>query len=83
MTSSKPRKSSFSFKAEKFFTFTGGLEEYEAAVKLEASGLINTWLHDFRVGYTLPQAVQVATDLSYSLVHLADQRHSVDAERKL
>ena len=83
MTSSKPRTSDLSFKALRSFNFPGGLENYTAAVERELSGLINTWLHDFRVGYTLPQAVQVATDLSYSLVHLADQRHSVDAERKL
>lgn len=49
MTSSKPRKFSSSFKTVKSFNFPGGLEDYDAAVKLESSGLINTWLHDFRV----------------------------------
>lgn len=61
MTSSKSRKSSFSFTAVKSFNFPGGLESYNAAVKLESSGLVNTWLHDFRGAYTLIQAVQVAT----------------------
>lgn len=83
MTSSKSRKSSFSFTAVKSFNFPGGLESYSAAVKLESSGLVNTWLHDFRVAYTLIQAVQVATSLSYSLIHLAKQRRSIEAERKL
>lgn len=53
MTSSKPRKSSSSFKVVKSFNFPGGLESNNAAVKLEPSGLVNTWLHDFRVAYTL------------------------------
>ncbi|UXH38806.1 hypothetical protein [Pseudomonas promysalinigenes] len=83
MTSSKPRKSSSSFKAVKSFNFPGGLESYNAAVKLEPSGLVNTWSHDFRVAYTLIQAVQVATSLSYSLIYLAKQRRSIETQRKL
>lgn len=83
MTSSKPRKFSSSFKTVKSFNFPGGLEDYDAAVKLESSGLINTWLHDFRVAYTLIQAVQVATSLSYSLIHLAKQLRSIGMQRKL
>jgi len=63
--------------------FPDGLENYTAAVELELSGLINTWLHDFRVAYTLIQAVQVATNLSNSLIHLARQRRSIETQRKL
>lgn len=83
MTASKPRNPVFSFKASTFFRFPEVPEDYRATVKLERSGLINTWLHDFRVSYTLTQAVQVATSLSHALIHLAKQRRSVEMKRKL
>jgi len=82
MSSSKRRNPKFSFDASTAFNFPEGLEEYRAMVKLEPAGLINTWLDDFRVAYTLTQAVQVATSLSYSLIHLAKHRHSIEEEQK-
>ncbi|CAI8974883.1 hypothetical protein [Pseudomonas soli] len=83
MTASKPRNPVFSFKASTFFRFPEVPEDYRATVKLERSGLINTWLHDFRVAYTLTQGVQVATSLSHALIHLAKQRRNVEMKRKL
>lgn len=83
MTTSKRRSPVFSFRASTFFDFPEVPEDYRATVKLERSGLILTWLHDFRVAYTLNQAVQVATCLSLALVHLARQRRSVGMMRKL
>ncbi|MEW4948244.1 hypothetical protein [Pseudomonas asiatica] len=83
MTASKPRNPVFSFKASTFFRFPEVPEDYRATVKLERSGLINTWLHDFRVAYTLPQAVLVATSLSHALIHLAKQRRTLEMKRKL
>lgn len=76
MTASKLRNPEVSFKASTFFSFPEVPEDYRATVKLERSGLINTWLHDFRVAYTLPQAVQVATSLSHALIHLAKQQRT-------
>ncbi|KAF0250636.1 MULTISPECIES: hypothetical protein [Pseudomonas] len=83
MYSSKHRNTEVSFEASTSFNLPEGLEEYRAIVKLETSGLINTWFDDFRVAYTLIQAVQVATSLSHSLVHLAKHRRSVEEEHKL
>lgn len=83
MTASKPRNPVFSFKGSTVFRFPEVPEDYRATVKLERSGLINTWLHDFRVAYTLPQAVLVATSLSHALIHLAKQRRAVEMKRKL
>lgn len=77
MSSSKHRNPNVSFEKSTSFHFPEGLEEYRATVKLEASGLINTWFDDFRVAYTLIQAVQVATGLSYSLIHLAKRKRAV------
>lgn len=82
MSSSKNRNTEISFEASTSFNFPEGLEEYPAIVKLEPSGLINTWFDDFRVAYTLVQAVQVATSLSYSLIHLAKHQRSVEGEQK-
>jgi len=83
MSSSKHRNPKVSFEASTSFNFPEGLEEYRATVKLEASGLINTWFDDFRVAYTLIQAVQVATSLSYSLIHLAKHKHFIEEEQKI
>lgn len=83
MTTSKLRNPVVSFKASTFFCFPEVPEDYRASVKLERSGLINTWLHDFRVAYTLTQAVQVATSLSHALIHLAKQQRTVEMKRKL
>lgn len=83
MTASKLRNPVVYFKASTFFSFPEVPEDYRATVKLERSGLIDTWLHDFRVAYTLTQAVQVATSLSHALIHLAKQRRTVEMKRKL
>lgn len=83
MSSSKHLNPKDSFGISTSFNFPEGLEEYRATVKLEASGLINTWFDDFRVAYTLIQAVQVATSLSYSLIHLAKHRRSIEEEQNL
>ncbi|MBX6689977.1 hypothetical protein I8746_10210 [Pseudomonas sp. USTB-Z] len=83
MTASKPRNPVLSFKVSTFFSFPEVPEDYRAIVKIERSGLINTWLHDFRVAYTLTQAVQVATSLSHALIHLAKQRSTLEMKRKL
>ena len=83
MSSSKHRNPKVSFETSTSFHFPEGLEQYLAIVKLETSGLINTWLDDFRVAYTFVQAAQVATSLSYSLIHLAKQRRSFEEEQKL
>ncbi|MBV4516177.1 MULTISPECIES: hypothetical protein [Pseudomonas] len=72
-----------SFKASTSFCFAETLVNYRATVKLEPLGLINTWLDDFRVAYTILQAVQVATSLNYSLIHLAKQLGSIGEEEKL
>lgn len=83
MTASNPRNPVFSFKASTFFRFPEVPEDYRATVKLERSGLINTWLDDFRVAYTLTQAVQVATSLSRALIHLAKQRLAVEMKYEI
>lgn len=83
MSSSKHHNPKVSFETSTSFNFPEGLEDYRATVKLESSGLINTWFDDFRVAYTLTQAVQVATSLSYSLIHMAKHRPSFEEEHKL
>lgn len=83
MSSSKHRNPKVSFEASTSFNFPEKLEEYRATVKLEGSDLISTWFDDFRVAYTLIQAVQVATSLNSSLIHLARHRHFIEEEQML
>ncbi|AMM03024.1 conserved protein of unknown function [Pseudomonas putida KT2440] len=70
MTSSKHCRPRVKFKAASAFRFPNTDESYRATVRLESSGLMNTWLHDFRVAYTPLQANLVAASLIQSIIHL-------------
>ncbi|MDH4848007.1 hypothetical protein E8E71_30300 [Pseudomonas sp. BN605] len=70
MTSSKHHRPRVKFKAALAFRFPNTDESYRTTVKLEGSGLINTWLLDFRVAYTPLQAHLIAASLIQSIIHL-------------
>ena len=58
------------FEATSAFNFPETEESYKASVSLTSTGLIDTWLHDFRVAYTPCQAHQIAVGLLRAAMNL-------------
>lgn len=70
MTLSKCCKTTVSFGATSVFNFPFADEGYKASVSLKETGLIETWLHDFRAVYTPCQAHQIAACLVRAVMNL-------------
>lgn len=70
MTLSKCCKTTVSFGATSVFNFPYTDEGYKASVSLKETGLIDTWLHDFRAVYTPCQAHQIAACLVRATMNL-------------
>ncbi|MFG0862802.1 hypothetical protein [Pseudomonas sp. CJQ_13] len=64
------RKITASFQATSAFNFPNTGESYKTSVSLTDAGLIDTWLHDFRVAYTPCQAHQMAVGLVRAVMNL-------------
>lgn len=58
------------FEAASAFNFPETGESYKASVSLTSTGLIDTWLHDFRAVYTPYQAHQIAAGLVRAIMNL-------------
>ncbi|WP_372028440.1 hypothetical protein [Pseudomonas kurunegalensis] len=58
------------FEATSAFIFPETEESYKASVSVTSTGLIDTWLHDFRVAYTPCQAHQIAAGLVRAVMNL-------------
>lgn len=71
MSSSRHIQPSSSFEASSTFNFPNSSEGFRASVKLTDSGLVETWLHDFRVTFKPAQAHLVAATLVQAAVNLS------------
>lgn len=63
-------KATARFEATSTFNFPDTQESYKTSVSLTSTGLIDTWLHDFRVAYTSCQAHQIAACLVLAVMNL-------------